>query len=126
MKKFVRQGAMLLASVICVFSFALFAVTAADAHEAGGSNPWGYTLNESPHGTRIYDTPRGFCNIFNCVHNFDRAQGYVVECGDGKFSATGGLRNACMGHRGVRATLYAHPRVPVRNGSQGKPDHKGF
>lgn len=72
-------------------------------------NPWGY--NFSP-GRAISTPPSNFCSYFNCITSFwepdDPDNGYVVQCGDGTYSQSGGERGACSSHSGVGRTLYSH------------------
>lgn len=72
-------------------------------------NPWGY--NFTP-GKLIYDPPSNFCTYFNCIPSFvepdDPGDGYIVQCGDGLFSQSGGERGACSHHGGVSRPLYSH------------------
>src|SRR6266487_3788136 len=72
-------------------------------------NPWGY--NFSP-GNLIYYPPSNFCAYFNCIPSFvepdDPGDGYIVQCGDGLFSQSGGERGACSHHGGVSRPLYSH------------------
>lgn len=79
------------------------------ACQAVNNNPWCY--NFSP-GTLIYYPPNGFCNYFNCIASFygsdDPGDGYIVECGDGTYSQSGGERGACSSHNGVQQPLYSH------------------
>jgi len=73
-------------------------------------NPWGY--NFSSPGKLIYVPPSGFCNYFNCIPTFyesdDPGDGYIVQCGDGMYSQSGGERGACSYHGGVQRPLYSH------------------
>lgn len=72
-------------------------------------NPWGY--NFSP-GNLITTPPSNFCAYFNCISSFwepdDPDGGYVVQCGDGTYSQSGGERGACSYHNGVSRPLYSH------------------
>lgn len=72
-------------------------------------NPWGY--NFSP-GNLITSPPSNFCAYFNCISSFwepdDPDGGYVVQCGDGTYSQSGGERGACSYHNGVSRPLYSH------------------
>lgn len=71
------------------------------------NNPWGYDFNP---GSLIYNPNSGFCGYFSCVSTFWTAtSGYVVECGNGEYSHSGGVRGACSRDGGVEATLYQHP-----------------
>lgn len=67
-------------------------------------NPWGYTFCGP--GQLVLYTPPTFCSKFACIPAFDRGPGYVVECADGLFSHSGGVRGVCYFHGGVKNTLY--------------------
>lgn len=69
-------------------------------------NPWGY--NFSP-GNLIYNPPDNFCGqYFTCIGNFSNGSGYVIECHDGEYSKSGGLRGSCSHHGGDWRPLYSH------------------
>lgn len=69
------------------------------------SNPWNYTFC---HTGRLVDRPPAeFCDYFRCIANFPNGRGYVVQCEDATFSASGGIDGACSYHSGVRRALYA-------------------
>jgi hypothetical protein len=68
-------------------------------------NPWGY--NFSP-GTVITDPPAAFCSYFDCINNFSNGLGYVVQCGDLRYSKSGGRSGVCSQHGGYKRTLYSH------------------
>ncbi len=72
---------------------------------AVNGNPWCY--NFLP-GNLIYSPPGSFCSYFACIGNFWNGHGYVVECNDGDYSKSGGIRGACSYHQGVRRPLYSH------------------
>jgi hypothetical protein len=40
-----------------------------------------------PGGT---DTTGDFCSTHNCIENFDKGNGYIVQCQDGEWSHSGG------------------------------------
>lgn len=70
-------------------------------------NPWGYDFNP---GSKIYNPNSGFCSYFSCVTTFWKdTSGYVIECGNGDFSHSGGISGACSRDGGVQAILYQHP-----------------
>ncbi len=77
--------------------------------QAVNNNPWCY--NFVP-GNYITYPPSGFCNYFACIPTFvepdDPGDGYIVQCGDGSFSQSGGERGACSYHGGVSRPLYSH------------------
>lgn len=69
-------------------------------------NPWGY--NFVP-GNYITNPPAAFCNYFSCVTTFWKdTNGYVVECGNGEYSHSGGVSGACSRDGSVAAILYSH------------------
>ena len=70
-------------------------------------NPWGYSF--AP-GTLIYSPVAAFCGqYFSCVSTFWTAtRGYVVECVNGLYSHSGGIRGACSHDGGPAAILYSH------------------
>jgi hypothetical protein len=68
-------------------------------------NPWGYTFCG---GAVITSPPANFCSVFACIASFwNQANGYVVQCRDGLFSHSGGVRGSCSSHGGNGRTLYA-------------------
>jgi hypothetical protein len=69
---------------------------------AVNGNPWGYNWGCCD---KIFDPPADFCSFFDCVLTFHNGTGYVVECRDGLFSATGGSKQTCSGHDGRKRTL---------------------
>ena len=69
-------------------------------------NPWGYDFNP---GNLIYSPNSGFCSYFNCVSTFWTAtNGYVAECGNGKYTHSDGVKGACSKDSGVSQILYSH------------------
>jgi hypothetical protein len=68
-------------------------------------NPWGH--NFSPRNV-ITDLPSGFCNYFDCISNFSNGLGYVVQCGDLRYSKSGGRSGVCSQHGGLKRALYSH------------------
>ncbi len=60
-------------------------------------------------GSLVYNPPSSFCSYFTCVSTFwTSTNGYVVKCGDGKHSHSGGVAGACSRNGGVVATIYQH------------------
>ena|SRR5947209_8738595 len=48
-----------------------------------------------------------FCHSHDCIGDFNNVRGYIVQCGDGSWSHSGGLQGACSHHdaeAGVTAT----------------------
>jgi hypothetical protein len=43
---------------------------------------------------------KSFCDTHKCINNFDRGKGYIVQCGDGEWSHSGGKSGACSYHGG--------------------------
>jgi hypothetical protein len=73
-------------------------------------NPWGFDFNP---GAPIYGRyiPSSFCSYFSCIASFwqdGTTTSYVVECQDGMYSRSGGLRGSCSRHGGDLAILYSH------------------
>ena len=70
-------------------------------------NPWGFNFVT---GNLIYSPPSAFCGqYFSCVSTFWTAtHGYVVECANGLYSHSGGVRGACSRDGGPSAILYSH------------------
>lgn len=69
-------------------------------------NPWGYDFTP---GNLIYSPNPAFCDYFPCVSTFWSAtNGYVVECGNGEYSHSGGVRGACSRDGSVARILYSH------------------
>jgi hypothetical protein len=62
------------------------------------SNPYGYNL--CGRGNLVTSPPADICTYFNCIGNFDNGRGYMVECGDGTYSMSGGIPDACAYHSG--------------------------
>ena len=71
-------------------------------------NPWGYDYTP---GNLIYSPFAAFCSAgyFTCVSTFwVDTNGYVVECVNGEYSHSGGVRGACSRDGGIQAILYSH------------------
>lgn len=68
-------------------------------------NPWGYDFVP---GSLIYAPPADFCGYFSCIGSFWSGRGYVMECNDGMYSKSGGIRGSCSYHGGNLRPLYAH------------------
>jgi hypothetical protein len=69
-------------------------------------NQWGYDFTP---GNSIYDPNPGFCTVFACVSTFwTKTSGYVAECGNGKYTHSGGVSGACSRDGGVSQILYSH------------------
>ncbi|TYC07119.1 hypothetical protein FXF53_00475 [Micromonospora sp. WP24] len=66
-------------------------------------NPMGYDFCG---GDRIREPDAEVCDHFDCAQEFWAGRGYLVQCRDGVVSLTGGSRNACAEHRGVRRTVW--------------------
>ena len=73
--------------------------------QAVNNNPWCYNFT---HGPLIKHPHSAFCRYFSCVSDFWKAtRGYVVECWNGKYSHSGGVRGVCSRDKKVRRTLYS-------------------
>jgi hypothetical protein len=59
-------------------------------------------------GSRVYNTPSDFCINYSCIKSFSTGTGYIVECGNGQWSHSGGSSGACSRDSGIIATLYRH------------------
>jgi hypothetical protein len=70
------------------------------------ANKWRFTFCP---GQPVTNPPFDFCQTFHCVAHFLTGDGYVVLCGDGLYSDTGGQADACSGHGGVSRTLAEPP-----------------
>jgi len=68
------------------------------------ANPWGYNFTCCKF---IYWPPPNFCSYFGCIGNFWNGNGYVIQCKDGMFSKSGGIRGSCSYHGGNNRPLYA-------------------
>lgn len=73
-------------------------------YPAVNDNPWCYTFTNT--GNTITNPAPGFCGVFDCISSFANGNGYVVQCGDGKYSKSGGLSGVCSQHGGYARTLY--------------------
>ncbi|SRR5579875_1004172 len=76
---------------------------------AVNGNPWCYTFSGPMAHQVIYNPNADFCDsgYFACVSDFWTAdRGYVVQCGNGVYSHSGGVQGACSRDKGVAATLY--------------------
>ncbi|MFI5835038.1 hypothetical protein ACIA5A_15335 [Micromonospora sp. NPDC051300] len=58
-------------------------------------------------GNRIRRPAAGICDWFECVPGFWSGRGWLVQCRDGALSRTGGQRDVCAGHQGLRRTLWS-------------------
>jgi hypothetical protein len=61
----------------------------------------------------------GFCEIHDCIENFDNGTGTIALCADGMYSHSGGNQGACSGHGGRAGG--ALPRLP---GSNSTPSYR--
>ncbi|MEU4772435.1 hypothetical protein [Micromonospora sp. NPDC023644] len=66
-------------------------------------NPMGYDFCG---GDRVRRPAVEICDWFDCTPEFWAGRGYLVQCGDGSVSLTGGRRDACAAHDGVRRTVW--------------------
>ncbi|MGK5520367.1 hypothetical protein ACSNN9_13530 [Micromonospora sp. URMC 107] len=67
------------------------------------ANPMGYDFCG---GDRVRRPAVEICDWFDCTPEFWAGRGYLVQCGDGSVSLTGGRRDACAAHDGVRRTVW--------------------
>jgi hypothetical protein len=68
-------------------------------------NPYGY--NFCGVGGFVASPPSDICSYFNCIGNFWNGRGYMVECNDGTYSMSGGIKGACSYHRGEERPVYS-------------------
>ena len=68
-------------------------------------NPYGYNFCGT--GGQISNPASDVCDYFNCIASFWNGSGYMVECNDGDYSMSGGIRGACSDHQGVERTVYS-------------------
>ncbi|MEV4754675.1 hypothetical protein AB0J86_06125 [Micromonospora sp. NPDC049559] len=66
-------------------------------------NPYGYN---HCHGSMVQNPPADVCTYFGCVSNFFEGRGYMVRCGDGQYSLTGGRAGSCAGHGNPDRPVY--------------------
>lgn len=108
MKRIITSLAILLALLVTI------ALSGSVQASSVPGNPWGYDFN-ADHGSVITEPPTTFCSYFTCIpsfwHKTKKLPGYVIECGDGKFSRSGGKSGSCSGHGGDGQVLYAHTSV---------------
>lgn len=69
------------------------------------SNPYGY--NFCGVGGFVTSPASGVCDYFDCIDNFWNGRGYMVECNDGTYSMSGGIRGACSYHGGEDRPVYS-------------------
>lgn len=69
------------------------------------SNPYGY--NFCGDGGYIYSPGGSVCTYFDCIGNFSNGHGYMVECSDGTYSMSGGIRGECSDHGGEEQPVYS-------------------
>lgn len=67
-------------------------------------NPYGYNFCGT--GGYVTSPPSAICSYFNCIANFFNGRGYMVECNDGTYSMSGGIRGACSYHGGEDRPVY--------------------
>lgn len=68
------------------------------------ANPWKYSFC----GSHLITGPASaFCSYFPCISSFANGLGYVVQCGDGKFSKSGGRTGVCSQHGSFKRNLYS-------------------
>lgn len=85
------------------------ASSSAVAAQPAPANPWGYNFDCC---TLITNPPPTFCSSFPCIATFSNGTGYVVECGDGMYSLSGGKSGVCSGHSGFLRNLYDPAGLP--------------
>jgi len=74
--------------------------------QAVNNNPWCYNFTA---GSLIYSPQAAFCDYFSCVSTFwVDTNGYVAECGNGKYTHSDGVSGACSRDGGILRVLYSH------------------
>lgn len=68
-------------------------------------NPWGFSFCGP--GPRVTRGPQTFCSVFQCVPDFWKMKGYIVQCAGGEYSHAGGVPGACFFHGGVSHVVYS-------------------
>jgi hypothetical protein len=67
-------------------------------------NPWNYNFC----GGKLITSPDpDFCSYFTCISSFWNGTSYIVQCGDGAFSKSGGHTGVCSTHGGFRRNLHS-------------------
>ncbi|ATO14825.1 hypothetical protein CO540_14155 [Micromonospora sp. WMMA2032] len=77
---------------------------AAERRCGAPANPFGYDFCG---GARIRKPAAGVCDWFACAPGFWSDRGWLVQCRDGAISRTGGQRDVCAGHQGLRRTVWS-------------------
>ena len=85
-----------------------------------GAREGGKSSGEDEVGSYSHEGDEAFCNMHECIGNFDSEDGYVVECSDGTFSHAGGISGGMFRPREARGSL---PPRPVWCGPQ-RPDSR--
>jgi hypothetical protein len=70
------------------------------------ANPWGLNLCGHGHTMTASQLPSGVCGYFDCIGNFPKGRGYMVECNDHTYSMSGGISGACSSHSGEAGPVY--------------------
>ncbi len=79
--------------------------TAAPSTCGAPANPYGFNFCG---GSLIYSPPADICSYIACIGNFWNGRGYVIQCRDGTFGKSGGIRGSCSYHGGNARPLYGH------------------
>jgi hypothetical protein len=82
------------------------AITVVSPHVCGSPrNPWCFSVTSG--GSLIYSPPFNFCSWLDCISSFwSSTNGYVIQCGDGEFSHSGGVQGSCSSNGGNWRPLY--------------------
>jgi hypothetical protein len=67
------------------------------------ANPYGYNFCG---GAYLYSPKSDICSYLSCIPNFWNGNGYVIQCKDGMFGKSGGIRGSCSYHQGNSRPLY--------------------
>lgn len=79
----------------------------APKYPAINSNPWDYTFTNTGH--LLYQPVGSFCDgtYFTCVSTFWKdTKGFVIQCGNGEFSHSGGVQGVCSRDGGPGSAVY--------------------
>lgn len=69
----------------------------------------GICAGSSSSGGSTTTNPQGatdFCATHVCIPSFNSGTGYIVQCGDGQWSHSGGVQGACSDHLGETSRTY--------------------
>lgn len=79
----------------------------ADSHDVGATSTSAASTPHAPAPAQPPPPPQppassdDFCATHDCIPNYDNGNGTTVQCSDGSYSHSGGIRGACSHHGGV-------------------------